>query len=167
MIRTAPAALALSLGLALTGCSSDSPDDSDVAAPPPASASSSAEPSAEQNAEPGTEQPMAAPAAEDGEFVQLAEYEADPASYHEAGDVVLFFNATWCPTCQVSVDSLTTEGVPAGLSVVAVDFDSATELRQQHGVTLQHTYVQIDEAGKQLAKWTGSVSGDDIANQTV
>ena len=59
------------------------------------------------------------------------------------------------------------DGVPAGLTVVSVDYDSATDLRKQYGVTVQHTFVQVDEAGAELAKFTGSTSGEAIAEQTV
>ncbi|HSO03503.1 MAG TPA: thioredoxin family protein, partial [Candidatus Limnocylindrales bacterium] len=87
--------------------------------------------------------------------------------FHESGDVVLFFNASWCPTCQSTVKSLDADGVPAGLTVVSVDYDAATELKKQYGITVQHTFVQVDEAGTELAKFTGSTSGEDIAEQTV
>ena len=104
---------------------------------------------------------------QEGAWVDQAAYDADAATFHESGDVVLFFNASWCPTCQSTVQSLDADGVPAGLTVVSVDYDSATDLRKQYGVTVQHTFVQVDEAGAELAKFTGSVSGEAIAEQTV
>jgi thiol-disulfide isomerase/thioredoxin len=103
----------------------------------------------------------------DGAWIDQAAYEADAAAYHEAGDVVLFFNASWCPTCQATVKSLDAEGAPAGLTVVSVDYDNSAELKQQYGVTVQHTFVQVDEAGNELATFTGSTSGDEIASNTV
>ena len=59
------------------------------------------------------------------------------------------------------------DGVPAGLTVVKVDFDSATDLRRKHGVTQQHTFVQVGPDGEQLEKWTGSRSGAEIKAKTV
>jgi thiol-disulfide isomerase/thioredoxin len=167
MNRTAPAALALLLGLTLSGCASDD------AASGPATASESAmaqEPSAiakESSESAMPAQPGGSAMAEEGAWTDLGAYEADAATFHAAGDVVLFFNASWCPTCQAAVRSLEADGVPAGLTVVSVDYDSATDLRKAYGVTVQHTYVQVDEAGRQQAKWTGSVSGQDIADRTV
>jgi hypothetical protein len=64
------------------------------------------------------------------------------------------------------VESLDAAGVPAGLTVVSVDYDSATELRKRYGVTVQHTFVQVDAQGNELAKFTGSTSGPAIADQT-
>ncbi len=167
MNRTAPAALALLLGLALSGCASDDP------ASQPAAASESAmekEPSASTMEKDPSASAMAeedAAMAEEGAWVDQAAYEADAATFHESGDVVLFFNASWCPTCQSTVKSLDADGVPAGLTVVSVDYDAATDLKKQYGITVQHTFVQVDEAGAELAKFTGSVSGADIAGQTV
>lgn len=165
MNRTVPAALALLLGLTLSGCASD------TASEPAAAAAQSAmamEPSASAEEQP-SESAMAeedAATAKEGAWVDQAAYEADAVSFHEAGDVVLFFNASWCPTCQSTVKSLDAEGVPPGLTVVSVDYDAATELKKQYGVTVQHTFVQVDDAGTELARFSGSVSGEDIAGQT-
>ena len=102
----------------------------------------------------------------EGAWIDQAAYDADPAKYHGSGDVVLFFSASWCPTCQASVESLDADGVPDGLTVVKVDFDQANDLKKEYGVTVQHTYVQVDESGDEVTKFTGSISGEDIAAQT-
>lgn len=166
-MKSTASALTLLLGLALSGCSSDDTSQASV----PASASSAPDNSSASAAPTPTEASSTAggnvAAAAPGVFVDRAAYEADPVQFHAAGDVVLFFSAPWCPTCQASVNSLNTDGVPEGLAVVDVDFDTATDLRQEYGVTVQHTYVQVDESGQELAKWTGSISGEDIAEQTV
>jgi hypothetical protein len=64
------------------------------------------------------------------------------------------------------VESLDADGVPAGLTVVSVDYDAATDLRKQYGVTVQHTFVQVDPAGNEVAKFTGAPTGEAIASQT-
>jgi thioredoxin 1 len=164
MNRTIPAALALLLGLTLSGCASDT-------ATVPAAASESAmakDPSASAMAKDPSESAIAEDAAmaKEGAWIDQAAYEADSAKFHEAGDVVLFFNASWCPTCKATVESLDADGVPAGLTVVSVDYDAATDLKKQYGVTVQHTFVQVDEQGNQLAKFSGAPSGEAIASQT-
>ena len=165
MNRTIPAALALLFGLTLSGCASDD------TASTPAAASESAmvkEPSASAMEKEPSASAMAEDAAmaKEGAWIDQAAYEADPATFHDAGDVVLFFNASWCPTCKATVESLDSAGVPAGLTVVSVDYDAATDLKKQYGVTVQHTFVQVDEQGNQLAKFSGAPSGEAIASQT-
>ncbi len=99
-----------------------------------------------------------------GAYVDWSTYAADPARFAQ-GEVVLFFHAPWCPSCRATEESLDADGVPDGLTVVKVDFDTATDLRRRYGVTVQHTFVQIDGAQEELTTWTGSLSGADIAAQ--
>lgn len=100
-------------------------------------------------------------------YVDYETYAADPAAYAADGHpVVLFFHADWCPDCRATEESLTTEGVPEGLTVVKVDYDSMTDLRQQFGVVQQHTFVQVDADGEEITTWTGARSGEEILAQT-
>ena len=172
MNRTVPAALALLFGLTLAGCASDTATTGSTAASESAmveDADESAMAKDEASTEPADDTMDSEDAAmsTEGAWIDQAAYDADPARYHGSGDVVLFFSASWCPTCQASIKSLDADGVPAGLTVVKVDYDRANELKKEYGVTVQHTYVQVDEAGDELTKFTGSISGEDIAAQTV
>ncbi len=101
-----------------------------------------------------------------GSYVTRAEYEADPAAY-SGTKVVYFFHASWCPSCRATEKAIDAHGVPAGLTVVKVDYDTETDLRRTYGVTQQHTFVQVDGAGKELATWTGSPDGAAILGATV
>lgn len=165
--------LAGALVLALAGCASPSAGDM-ASATTSAPMKDAASPTTRlQSAEP--RDPVAAASAENdeaasgpGSYIALADYLADQAAY--AGtDVVLFFNAEWCSTCKVARDNI--EGnpgsIPPDLTIVAVDFDNAGDLRQKYGVTVQHTFVQIDAVGNELAKWSGSVTAGEIAQRTV
>jgi thiol-disulfide isomerase/thioredoxin len=106
-------------------------------------------------------------AAASGAFITLAEYEGSKDMYADS-DVVLFFAADWCPTCQTTKKNLEADpaAIPAGLAVVRVDYDNSDELKQKYGVTTQHTFVQVDADGNEVAKWTGSLTADEIAKQT-
>jgi thiol-disulfide isomerase/thioredoxin len=83
--------------------------------------------------------------------------------------VVLFFNAAWCSTCKIARDNFeaSLDQIPSDLTVVVVDFDDSSELRKKYGVTLQHTFVQIDGMGEMVKKWSGSTSIEQIVNQTI
>ena len=73
-------------------------------------------------------------------------------------NVVLFFRASWCPTC-IAVDTdikANLSKIPSNLSILDVNYDDSTALKQKYGVTYQHTFVQVDKNGTLLKKWSGS-----------
>jgi len=100
-------------------------------------------------------------------MISLADFRADPTAAHEAGAVVLFFDAAWCGSCQATVRSLESDGVPPGLTVVRVDYDGETDLKRQYGVRVQHTFVQVDPQGAAVGVWTGSPDGQAILDEVV
>jgi thiol-disulfide isomerase/thioredoxin len=73
-------------------------------------------------------------------------------------DVILFFKASWCPTCRaVDADIKANLGkIPSGLAILDVNYDDSTALKQKYGVTYQHTFVQVDKDGTLIKKWSGS-----------
>jgi len=73
------------------------------------------------------------------------------------GDIVLFFHASWCPSCRTQ-DAAITNGaaeIPADLTILKVDYDSSTELKRKYNVVTQHTFVQVDGEGNEITKWLG------------
>jgi len=73
-------------------------------------------------------------------------------------DVVLFFKASWCPSC-VAVDrdiKSNRKAIPESLTILEVDYDNSTDLKKKYGVTYQHTFVQVDAQGNLIKKWSGS-----------
>ena len=72
------------------------------------------------------------------------------------GTALLFFNATWCPTCRSAIADIASRPDELGdITVILIDYDTEKELKRQYNVTSQHTYVQIDESGKALSIWYG------------
>lgn len=85
-------------------------------------------------------------------------YAENKLALADEGNVVLFFKASWCPTCR-SVDAdirSHIDAIPGGLTILDVDYDNSAALKQKYGVTYQHTFVQVDSKGNMIAKWTGS-----------
>jgi thioredoxin 1 len=74
------------------------------------------------------------------------------------GKVVLFFHATWCPTCKAADTNLKASTIPAGLTILKTDYDTETALKQKYGITYQHVFVQVDAQGNLLKKWSGSTT---------
>jgi len=83
------------------------------------------------------------------------------------GKVVLAFFADWCPSCQAAKKDLNANGdtLPAGVTILDVNYDDATALKEKYNVTGQHTYVQIDSAGELLKKWRGGEKVGEIVAQ--
>lgn len=73
-------------------------------------------------------------------------------------DVVLFFRASWCPTC-ISLDKdirAHLGAIPSNLTILDVNYDNSAELKKKYRVTYQHTFVQVDTDGNLIKKWSGS-----------
>lgn len=70
---------------------------------------------------------------------------------------VLFFHATWCPTCKIADQQFSSKSdmIPEGVVVLKTDYDTNSDLKKKYGITYQHTFVQIDSEGNELAKWNG------------
>lgn len=70
---------------------------------------------------------------------------------------VLYFYATWCPICKVVNEELTqkSEEIPPDVVVFKTDYDSEKDLKTKYGVTYQHTFIQVDAAGKKVTAWNG------------
>jgi thiol-disulfide isomerase/thioredoxin len=70
---------------------------------------------------------------------------------------VLFFYASWCPTCRPLHREISenTNQIPDDVVIFRTDYDTSTELKQKYGVTYQHTFVQVDREGEKLKIWNG------------
>jgi thiol-disulfide isomerase/thioredoxin len=93
------------------------------------------------------------------------DYTPEEVSEHaKTGKVVLFFKASWCPTCRaVDKDIMANLGkIPGDVSVLKVDYDNSTELKKKYGVTYQHTFVQVDKDGNMIKKWSSSPTLKDL-----
>lgn len=147
LIATAASAALL---IAITGCSSTAVLESTPPAAVPPAVASDDEPGGE-GAAPGDE------GAESGGEVGAAGVGAyldyyDGAIADTPGLKVLFFHAQWCPKCRALDADIEANAIPAGMTIFKVDFDTAIELRQTYGVTLQTTIVYVDDEGDVLAK---------------
>ena len=130
------AAVALSLGGETDPVGGSAPS-APVSTEPPESSPAPDDTSAAGPAAP------AAPEVSPGAYVDHSEAALAAAE----GTRVLFFHAPWCPQCRALEADILSSGVPDGITVVKVDYDTNQDLRQQYGVTLQTTVVSLDDAG--------------------
>lgn len=96
-------------------------------------------------------------------------YSPEKLANAESGDVVLFFKASWCPSCRtVDADiksNLTS--VPKNLTILELDYDKTADLKKTYGVTSQHTFVQVDKDGKMIKKWSGGSTLNSIVKEII
>lgn len=79
--------------------------------------------------------------------------------------VVLFFHATWCPTCKAANEDILSRlsEIPENIVIVKTDYDTYPELKEQYNITYQHTFVQVDSDGNQIIIWNGGDLDEIIA----
>lgn len=95
------------------------------------------------------------------------EYSADKITRAETGDVVLFFHASWCPSCRGLNSSIESNlsSIPEGVTILKADYDKEVELKKKYGVTTQHTLVQVDKYGNMINKWSGGSTLENLISQ--
>jgi thiol-disulfide isomerase/thioredoxin len=76
-------------------------------------------------------------------------YDAEQIAQSDADTILLFFHATWCPSCRaLDADILANaDSIPAGVEIYKLDYDTQTALKRQYGVTTQHSVIEIDATG--------------------
>ena len=95
---------------------------------------------------------------EEGESGSYQAYNASKLALADNGPLVLFFRASWCPTCRTLDEDIKANlsNISPGMTILDVDYDDSAELKKKYGVTYQHTLVQVDANGSKLKKWSGS-----------
>lgn len=68
--------------------------------------------------------------------------------------LVLFFHASWCPTCKIIEKDLNRElaSFPEGTLILETDYDTETLLKQTYGITSQSILVILDAQGSVVKK---------------
>lgn len=155
--KLAVATVLVGAGLAaMAGCSSDDSEPADAGQSPAAVTETGAEAgqadagegsSADEKASSGQGGDGGSPAAgQPGEYV---DYSPELVASTE-GDKLLFFHAPWCSQCQALEDDIEAGGVPDGVTIFKVDYDSNQDLREEYGVTIQTTVVKVDDDGDEI-----------------
>ena len=85
---------------------------------------------------------------------------------------VIYFYASWCPICRPADADFKANSskIPQDMTVIRVNYNDPEtdqeekDLAKKYGITYQHTFVQIDSQGKEVAKWNGGKTDELLAN---
>ncbi len=87
-----------------------------------------------------------------GRYQPYDEQSVAATGYNET---ILFFHASWCPECRAFEQAIEQSDIPDGVQILKLNYDSEIELRQKYGVTLQSTFVSVDNSGEKISTWVG------------
>lgn len=95
------------------------------------------------------------------------EYSAEKIARAADGPVVIFFHASWCPSCRTLSGNIdkNISNIPSGLTILKANYDKEDDLKKKYGVTSQHTLVQVDENGNMIKKWSGGSKLENLISQ--
>lgn len=84
-------------------------------------------------------------------------YSSDAYTNAQDKKRVLFFHAAWCPTCKSANEAFmkNTNDIPTDVVIFKTDYDTEKELKKTYAITYQHTFVYVDNQGKEIKKWSG------------
>lgn len=107
------------------------------------------------------------PSASDAQVAEVGIYQAyDPAlvANSDAEHIILFFAASWCPSCRaLDKDIVANQGaIPSGVEIYKVDYDTAIALKKQYGVTTQHSLIEIASDGTAKSNITHPATLADV-----
>lgn len=81
------------------------------------------------------------------------------------GKTVLFFAATtWCSNC-AALDAEIKKKIsqlPPDITILKVDYDNNKQTKARYAVTMQTTLILIDKNGREIKRWIGRGSFDDL-----
>jgi len=91
-------------------------------------------------------------------------YSSEKLASSDKQNLVIFFNASWCPTCKIANNNINSdlESIPSDLAIFNADYDKETELKKKYGVTYQHTFVKVDKNGVLIKKASGLNKVEEI-----
>jgi len=75
----------------------------------------------------------------------------------DSGEVLLFFHASWCPSCRSLEKDINSklENIPSDVTILKLNYDTENELKKKYGVVRQHTLVRVDANGNKIETLTG------------
>ena len=102
---------------------------------------------------------------ESGSYIAYTDDAAKAAATE--GSAVLFFYASWCPSCRLLDSNIQSKlkNLPSEITILKVNYDTQDDLKKKYKIRRQHTLVQVDASLNQIKSWFGSRNIADIVAQ--
>ena len=111
----------------------------------------------------GTPAPNSTPAVETAATNSTSGYlDYDASLIWTNETTVLFFHASWCPSCRTLDDDISAQSSIDNILILKTDYDTQTDLKKKYWVKTQHTIVQINSEWEMIAKWAGGTTFNSI-----
>jgi len=80
-----------------------------------------------------------------------------PERVGQTARTILSFSAPWCTSCQAFEEDITQHAaeIPAGVTILKVDYDARDDLKKRYGVRSQNTFVEVDKDGNVVKSVVG------------
>ncbi len=94
------------------------------------------------------------------------EYVAKDFEANTTSKRVLFFAASWCPTCRGADAEFKAKlsEIPKDVVIYKTDYDLETALKKKYGISHQHTFVYVNAKADAIKKWSGGAIAEILAN---
>lgn len=79
---------------------------------------------------------------------------------------ILFFHASWCPTCKAFEEKILSQVIPENILILKVDYDTNLELRKKYNILTQTSFVIVDNNWNLLKRWIWARNIEDIIEKT-
>lgn len=91
-------------------------------------------------------------------------YDKDTIAASKADKILLFFHASWCPSCRaLDADIVANaDSIPSGVEIYKLDYDTETTLKQQYGIVRQHSIIQINADGTAVSSVSHPLTAADL-----
>lgn len=155
------------LALAVSACAA-SPKATEPAEALKPAVSQPAPAEEEKTMEPAVSQSVSEKAKPANRYMEYSKAAFDEASGKRR---VLFFYASWCPTCRSADPNFQANMnlIPEDVVLLRVNYndpqtdDEEKALAKTYGITYQHTFVQVDSLGKAVLRWNGGEINELLA----
>lgn len=93
-----------------------------------------------------------------------ADYDPNYLERAKDGNVLLFFKADWCSSCNAMDKNIqeNADDIPSNVTILKVDYSDRKDLVKKYSINRQHSFIEVDENGDPVKNLPAFVSLDHL-----